>query len=135
MKLFMIFLLPITLVYVLTKNAYPAGRPDIRYSAAIVGFLTGVVYAAVIWGVGTDEGLEDALSVTIIATGFPNDMDIYPEMKPEKTERIKGIPLDENEVLITPRMSEERIKELKTAERSEERRVGKECRSRWSPYH
>ncbi len=71
--------------------------------------------AAVIWGVGTDEGLEDALSVTIIATGFPNDMDIYSEMKPEKTERIKGIPLDENEVLITPHMSEERIKELKTA--------------------
>ena len=25
--------------------------------------------------------------------------------------------------------------ELGTAERSEERRVGKECRSRWSPYH
>ena len=24
---------------------------------------------------------------------------------------------------------------LSTAERSEERRVGKECRSRWSPYH
>ena len=24
---------------------------------------------------------------------------------------------------------------LRTAERSEERRVGKECRSRWSPYH
>ena len=23
----------------------------------------------------------------------------------------------------------------KTANRSEERRVGKECRSRWSPYH
>ena len=23
----------------------------------------------------------------------------------------------------------------KLAERSEERRVGKECRSRWSPYH
>ena len=26
-------------------------------------------------------------------------------------------------------------KELAVAERSEERRVGKECRSRWSPYH
>ena len=25
--------------------------------------------------------------------------------------------------------------ELLGAERSEERRVGKECRSRWSPYH
>ena len=24
---------------------------------------------------------------------------------------------------------------ITTAERSEERRVGKECRSRWSPYH
>ena len=27
------------------------------------------------------------------------------------------------------------VKELKEATRSEERRVGKECRSRWSPYH
>ena len=26
-------------------------------------------------------------------------------------------------------------KEIIAAERSEERRVGKECRSRWSPYH
>ena len=27
------------------------------------------------------------------------------------------------------------IKHLKESARSEERRVGKECRSRWSPYH
>ena len=27
------------------------------------------------------------------------------------------------------------VLEEKQAERSEERRVGKECRSRWSPYH
>ena len=27
------------------------------------------------------------------------------------------------------------IKDGKVVERSEERRVGKECRSRWSPYH
>ena len=26
-------------------------------------------------------------------------------------------------------------KEVRTKPRSEERRVGKECRSRWSPYH
>ena len=26
-------------------------------------------------------------------------------------------------------------RDRKSAERSEERRVGKECRSRWSPYH
>ena len=27
------------------------------------------------------------------------------------------------------------VPEIVDAERSEERRVGKECRSRWSPYH
>src|SRR3712207_4558257 len=35
-------------------------------------------------------------------------------------------------VLSTPGMSN---KEIVDAIRSEERRVGKECRSRWSPYH
>ena len=29
----------------------------------------------------------------------------------------------------------QRAEELHIDERSEERRVGKECRSRWSPYH
>src|SRR3712207_9372873 len=28
-----------------------------------------------------------------------------------------------------------RVREVEHARRSEERRVGKECRSRWSPYH
>ena len=27
------------------------------------------------------------------------------------------------------------FKDIRTGKRSEERRVGKECRSRWSPYH
>ena len=30
---------------------------------------------------------------------------------------------------------ENKFLQAKTLERSEERRVGKECRSRWSPYH
>ena len=30
---------------------------------------------------------------------------------------------------------EEFCSQVELAERSEERRVGKECRSRWSPYH
>ena len=30
---------------------------------------------------------------------------------------------------------EEKAKKKAAASRSEERRVGKECRSRWSPYH
>ena len=32
-------------------------------------------------------------------------------------------------------LSENQLKALKEHVRSEERRVGKECRSRWSPYH
>ena len=44
-------------------------------------------------------------------------------------------------LLLTEQMQEEldqkdrTIRELKMQLRSEERRVGKECRSRWSPYH
>src|ERR1051326_6452788 len=37
-------------------------------------------------------------------------------------------------IAIPARRRIERI-ELRQLERSEERRVGKECRSRWSPYH
>ena len=40
--------------------------------------------------------------------------------------------------VLTPPVSRnvaEALRQIKAAERSEERRVGKECRSRWSPYH
>src|SRR3712207_9331856 len=51
-----------------------------------------------------------------------------------------------NEALPQDQMSSEQIEDVMSAlnemgvnvvesERSEERRVGKECRSRWSPYH
>ena len=39
------------------------------------------------------------------------------------------------EIKITTYVDNEKALEEKYAERSEERRVGKECRSRWSPYH
>ena len=35
----------------------------------------------------------------------------------------------------TPSKEEIQFARIKFRERSEERRVGKECRSRWSPYH
>src|ERR1051326_7971488 len=35
---------------------------------------------------------------------------------------------------VCPRITEGQVPTL-SCERSEERRVGKECRSRWSPYH
>ena len=40
-----------------------------------------------------------------------------------------------NEMLSLLNSIENDIQSIREAERSEERRVGKECRSRWSPYH
>src|SRR5436853_1738962 len=39
------------------------------------------------------------------------------------------------EVDLRERVVEDRAQDLHAAARSEERRVGKECRSRWAPYH
>ena len=53
----------------------------------------------------------------------------------EKVFKVIGKPLGIRGVL-TPEELPAAIAALKTEmERSEERRVGKECRSRWSPYH
>ena len=48
---------------------------------------------------------------------------------------VLDLTIQEHETYVAQR--ESRIRHLKelTHERSEERRVGKECRSRWSPYH
>ena len=34
-----------------------------------------------------------------------------------------------------PGLEENKVPDSQSKRRSEERRVGKECRSRWSPYH
>src|SRR2546427_7752669 len=53
--------------------------------------------------------------------------------------RREGASLAEIRRGFTPRFTiyddDDQIAILKAAYRSEERRVGKECRSRWSPYH
>src|SRR5256885_15521476 len=46
--------------------------------------------------------------------------------------RMVHYPDDDSTELLAPRMVQTRPAEPR---RSEERRVGKECRSRWSPYH
>ena len=42
---------------------------------------------------------------------------------------------DENDVEMAVRAALEELLNIAASVRSEERRVGKECRSRWSPYH
>lgn len=77
--------------------------------------------AAVIWGVGTDEGLGDAISVTIIATGFPKDDIEIMDQKPERSEE-DGVMLREDEVRLKPEMTMAEIKELETTPAYERRR-------------
>ena len=63
------------------------------------------------------------------------------QVKPEKKDRALEIIRSEFEKLAkeTPVEELDKVKEFMvkqiTGDRSEERRVGKECRSRWSPYH
>ena len=48
---------------------------------------------------------------------------------------VKVIGKTDTFTVIFDRIDEKRWNALVPANRSEERRVGKECRSRWSPYH
>ena len=59
------------------------------------------------------------------------DLYNYDSISDERKEYLKNL-IEENGYLPFPYIKA--IEELSHA-RSEERRVGKECRSRWSPYH
>ena len=48
---------------------------------------------------------------------------------------LKGKMSGVNNPMYGKRCTDERRRKISEANRSEERRVGKECRSRWSPYH
>lgn len=77
--------------------------------------------AAVIWGVGTDMNLGDALSVTIIATGFPEtEIDLMREGVQDRKGNEEII-LTEGEVLLRPDLSEAQIRELEEVSAYERR--------------
>ena len=48
---------------------------------------------------------------------------------------LKGRPVSVGELTELADSDRRSVEEALVALRSEERRVGKECRSRWSPYH
>src|SRR5256885_15220689 len=64
--------------------------------------------------------MQDNKTVSISHTYVPNNYIVY--LSPQDREQFEGY-------------EEGLRKELSDYLRSEERRVGKECRSRWSPYH
>ena len=58
-----------------------------------------------------------------------------PDTIPESEEDTEPETFPEVELPFTPLSKDLPIVSVNTSGRSEERRVGKECRSRWSPYH
>ena len=78
--------------------------------------------AAVIWGVGTDPDLGDAVSVTIIATGFPTgDIELFGEENTCAGYAKKPECLKEEEVRVKPGLTEEQVRELETVPAFERR--------------
>lgn len=78
--------------------------------------------AAVIWGVGTDPDLGDAVSVTIIATGFPTgDIELFGEENTCAGHAKQPECLKEEEVRVKPGLTEEQVRELETVPAFERR--------------
>lgn len=78
--------------------------------------------AAVIWGVGTDPDLGDAVSVTIIATGFPTgDIELFGEENTCAGYAKQPECLKEEEVRVKPGLTEELVRELETVPAFERR--------------
>ncbi|MBD9180222.1 MAG: cell division protein FtsZ [Odoribacter splanchnicus] len=68
--------------------------------------------AAVIWGVGNDPALGDAISVTIIATGFPtSDIELF-DLSAEKKNEEKPAVLKAEEVALKVSLTPAEIREL-----------------------
>ena len=78
--------------------------------------------AAVIWGVGTDPDLGDAVSMTIIATGFPTgDIELFGEENTCAGYAKQPECLKEEEVRVKPGLTEEQVRELETVPAFERR--------------
>src|SRR2546430_3114788 len=75
-----------------------------------------------------EDGIRD-LTVTGVQTCA---LPIYPNAQPGATNDAQRLP---DYFIASDGVTPKEHVEVQAAARSEERRVGKECRSRWSPYH
>ena len=94
------------------EEVFDLGAPEEEESVAVTESETGFCIGS--------ENYETESTATSSETS-PEDVKDKPGTAQEKLERLKA-------------EAEEQMEET-TPYRSEERRVGKECRSRWSPYH
>src|SRR5689334_23777466 len=73
-----------------------------------------------------EDGIRDGTVTGVQTCALPISDDL---VQPAHRCALSRVP--EGLELVVPGLAEERVDLV----RSEERRVGKECRSRWSPYH
>src|SRR5688572_33123267 len=102
----------------------------LRTGLTMLGMIFGV--GAVIAMLSIGAGAEQKALEAIGRLGLRNVIVKAKEVKPEDRQEIRkkslGVSLRDGEAIMEAVPNIERV-------RSEERRVGKECRSRWSPYH
>ena len=102
-----------------------------RATADYIGMLATVMNAL---------ALQDALEAIDVQTRVQSAIEMR-EIAESYVRRRAIRHLEKGRVVIfgagtgSPYFSTDTTAALRAAERSEERRVGKECRSRWSPYH
>src|SRR5256885_6545349 len=79
-----------------------------------------------------EDGIRDYKVTGVQTCALPISMILTRSLRRNESRRACGFPLTRASRALVRRRS---IGKARFAERSEERRVGKECRSRWSPYH
>src|SRR5258708_6812069 len=102
---------------------------DLEFMAAQLGLAGHKAYDTqiaeqVILGMGWSSAYDHKIPLDLAAIGAKYGVEVH------KEERSWFIRLDERDEWWLP-FPDEQVQYM----RSEERRVGKECRSRWSPYH
>src|SRR2546430_10975232 len=90
--------------------------------ACIVGGISGLCF----FFFQAEDGIRD-LTVTGVQTCA------LPIFKPSLMAMLGVMHRKQPDIELPPQL--EKMRDRATFNRSEERRVGKECRSRWSPYH
>src|SRR5439155_10652266 len=96
---------------------------------------TSLLYIFFFFFFQAEDGIRDGHVTGVQTCALPIFARLIPRLPPGDSELYSHPSLDEFrdefEALISPR-NRSLVREHG---RSEERRVGKECRSRWSPYH
>ena len=77
-----------------------------------------------------------SLKIVVLAKQVPDTRNVGKDaMKADGTINRAALPAIFNPEDLNALEQALRLKDAHPGSRSEERRVGKECRSRWSPYH